>query len=373
MINETRLFKLFEDLCLIDAPALQERECVDWTKNYLTGIGLEVWEDDAGGKIGGNANNVIAKLPGTLPDAPSIFFSAHFDTVEPTAGLRIGLRDGVYFSDTDTILGADDKAGMAPAIEAVNALAESDDPRGDVYLILCCAEEIGLKGAFACDIQGVGVDFGYVFDTGPPVGSFVNVVGHHDKLDVRVIGRPAHAGKHPEEGINAIQVAATAVAKMRVGRIDEETTSNIGVIEGGTGRNVVPAEARMLCEARSFDKAKLDAQTAHMKQCFSDAATQFGAKVEINHETAYGGYHVAEDARVVRVGLHAAKALGFEFPLRSTLGGSDANAFNTKGVPTIVCGTGMKDIHTHDEHVSQKDLVDLTRLAIEIVKSAATS
>lgn len=372
MINENRLFKLFEDLCLIDAPALSERECVDWTKSYLEKIGLEVWEDHAGSRIDGDANNVIAKLPGTLPDAPSIFFSAHFDTVEPTEGLKIGLRDGVYYSDSDTILGADDKAGMAPAIEAVHAIAEANMPRGDIYLVLCVAEEIGLKGAFACDIQDIDVDFGYVFDTGPPVGSFVNLVGHHDKLDITVIGKPAHAGKHPEDGINAIHVASTAMARMKIGRIDEDTTSNIGIISGGTARNVVAAQVQIMGEARSFDKSKLEAQTSHMKSCLKQAASEFGAKLEIDHQTAYEGYHIPETEKVVQVALSAAKSIGFDFPLRKTLGGSDANAFNSKGVPTIVCGTGMEEIHTHDEHVSQKDLVDLTRLAIELARTAAS-
>lgn len=372
MIDQDRLFRLFEHLCLIDAPPLGERECVEWTKAYLENIGMEVWEDSAGEKIGGNANNLIAKLPGTLPNAPSIFFSAHFDTVEPTKGLEIELRNGVYCSASDTILGADDKAGMAPAIEAVHAIAEAEVPRGDIYLIFSCAEEIGLVGAFACGIQDLDVDFGYVFDTGPPVGSFVNLVGHHDKLDVRVIGKSAHAGKHPEEGINAIHVASVAMANMKIGRIDEETTSNVGIISGGTARNVVPAEARLMCEARSFSKQKLDAQTRHMKERFESAAREFGAKVEIKHDTAYEGYHVPEDSRVVRTALAAAKNIGFDFPLRTTLGGSDANAYNAKGVPTIVCGTGMEEVHTHDEHVSQRDLVDLARLAIEIVKVAAS-
>src|SRR5581483_5852937 len=144
----------------------------------------------------------VAKLAGTKPGAPAVFLSAHFDTVEPTAGLKIGERDGVFFSESDTILGADDKAGMAPAVEAVLCVRESGQPHGDVYLVFSCAEEIGLKGAFAFDIGSLGVSYGYVFDTGPPVGSFVNHVGTYDKLTAKIIGKPAHAGKDPEHGIN---------------------------------------------------------------------------------------------------------------------------------------------------------------------------
>lgn len=360
---------MFEDLCLVNAPALQERESVEWTKRYLDQIGLEYWEDDAGQKIGGNANNLIVKLPGNDSNAPRIFLSAHFDTVEPTAGLKIGERDGIYFSESDTILGADDKAGMAPAIEAVHCIKEQDIPHGDIYLLLCVAEEIGLKGAFACDIQELGLDFGYVFDTGPPVGSFVNHVGTHAKLNVKFVGKPAHAGKDPEHGISAIHAAGMALSKMRLGRIDEETTANVGLIQGGTATNVVPAEVQIRAEARSFSSEKLDAQVKHMVECFEQGAKQLGANVIIDVQTAYDGYHVDEDSVVVKRGLSAAKRLGWEFPLRSTLGGSDANAFNLNGTPTIVCGTGMKEIHTHDENVSKVDLVGLTNLAIELLRS----
>jgi tripeptide aminopeptidase len=370
-MSPERLYKLFTDLCMINAPALQERECVEWGKRYLTEMGLEVWEDNAGSRIGGDANNLIAKLPGNKPGVPGIFFSAHFDTVEPTEGLVIGERDGVYFSESDTILGADDKAGMAPAIEAVHSIMESGAPHGDVFLVLSVAEEIGLKGAFACDIEEIGAAFGFVFDTGPPVGTFVNRVGTHHKMTARIIGKPAHAGKHPEDGINAIQAASKAIARMKVGRIDEDTTANVGLIKGGTGLNVVPAEAIVGCEARSLDRAKLDAQIAHMRECFEEAASEMGAKAEIALDPAYDGYHVSEDAEPIRIAQTAARNLGFSGDLRWTLGGSDANAYNKKGVPTIVCGTGMEEIHTHDERVSKEDLVGLTNLAIEIVKVVA--
>lgn len=370
-MNEQRLFDLFCDLCTINAPPLQEREVVDWGKAYLERMGLDVWEDDAAAKIGGNANNVIAVLPATKPGARAIFLSAHWDTVEPTAGLEIEERDGVYYSKSDTILGADDKAGMAPAIEAVHHFVETEEPHGAVYLVLCVAEEIGLKGASACDIAALGVDFGYVFDTGPPVGTFVNRVGTHDRLNARVIGKPAHAGKDPEHGINAIQAAAKGLAAMNLGRIDEETTANAGIIQGGTAVNVVPAECVVRCEARSLDTAKLEAQIAHMRERFEAGAREMGAQVEFEYERAYSGYHIAETEPVITLAVEAAKRLGYSGDLRWTLGGSDANAFNEKGVPSIVCGTGMKEIHTHNEHVSKEDLVGLTNLAIELIRGAA--
>lgn len=371
-INQARLIQLFKELCLIDAPALAEKESVAYTKALLETIGLEVTEDNAGAAIGGNANNLIVRLKGNKPGAPKIYLSAHFDTVEPTAGLQIIERDGVFYSDGSTILGADDKAGMAPAIEAVRCLMESPDAEyGDVYLLLSVAEEIGLKGAGALDIQSLGLDYGYVLDTGPPVGTFVNRTATHDKLDIRIVGKPAHAGKHPEEGINAIEVASKAIAGMTLGRVGPETTANLGIISGGTGTNVVCAEVNIKAEARSTVVEDLDRQVGHMIQRFEEAARDAGAQVEIKHVRHYKSYHVGEDAKVVQIAQRAAKNLGFSGELRTTLGGSDANIYNVAGVPSIVVATGMDKIHTHEEFVSVKDLVDVTRLSIELILEAA--
>lgn len=371
MIQEDRLVSLFKDLCLINSPALLEREVVAHVKGTLEGMGLEVFEDDAAAKIGGNANNLIAWLKGNVPDAPRIFFSAHFDTVEPTEGLEIGEKDGVMFSASDTILGADDKGGMAPIIEAIRAIQEEGVSHGDVALLFSCAEEIGLKGAEALDVQSLNLDFGYVFDTGPPVGTYVTRTATHDKLDITIIGKPAHAGKDPEKGISAIQVMADAVHGMKLGRIGPETTANIGIVQGGTAVNVVCASVTLRAEARSTNVEELDAQTAHMVQRFHEAAEAWGAEVKIVHARHYDAYHVPDDSRVVQVALAASRKLGFEPGLRTTLGGSDANVYNAKGVPCIVVATGMDKIHTHEENISRKDLVDTARLAFELIVGAA--
>lgn len=356
---------------MINAPALQERDSVNWTKAYLEERGLHCVEDNAGDEIGGNANNLIVHVPGSLPDAPRIYLSAHFDTVEPTAGLVIEEVDGVFRSSSDTILGADDKGGMAPAIEAVLALKESGEEHGDIYLLLSVAEEIGLKGAAALKINEFNLDFGYVLDTGPPVGSYVTKTANHDKLDIVIDGIPAHSGKDPENGVNAIVVASKAIAQMKIGRIDPETTANLGVIEGGTGTNVVCPQVRIKAEARSTSVETLDAQIAHMKDCFQRAADEMGAKVSFNHVRHYQSYNVSEDAPVTRLAIAASRQLGLQPDLRLTLGGSDANIYNAKGVPSIVIATGMQKIHTHDEHISRADLVKTAELSLEILRGAA--
>jgi tripeptide aminopeptidase len=199
----------------------------------------------------------------------------------------------------------------------------------------------------------------------------VNKVGGRADFIARIIGKPAHSGKHPEEGINAIQTAGAALARMRLGRIDEVTTSNVGLIEGGSAVNVVPANVILRGEARSFDAQKLQAQLDNMENSVRDACKEYGASCEIQTESAYRGYHISEDAPVTKNAIAAATAERFSGALRDTLGGSDANVFNEVGVQTIVCGTGMEQIHTHDEYVSQKDLVDLTRLAISLATTAA--
>lgn len=372
VINSGRLLQLFKDLVLIDAPALQEKECVAFTKLYLEKMGLEVREDDGAAAIGGNANNLIAKLPGNLPGAPKIFLSAHFDTVEPTAGLQIVERDGVLYSDGTTILGADDKGGMAPAIEAVHAVMESGAPHGDVYLLFSCAEEIGLKGAAALKIEELGLDYGYVLDTGPPVGSFVTRTAFHDRLEVMVLGKPAHSGKDPEKGINAIQVASEAITNMRLGRIGPETTANFGLISGGTAVNVVCPFVKLRGEARSTSLEELETQIDHMIMCFESAAAKWNTEVKIEHERHYAAYSIPADSAVVQVAQRASRAIGLDPTLRTTLGGSDANVYNAKGVPCIVVATGMDKIHTHDECIAIKDLIDTARLTFElIVQSAA--
>lgn len=371
MVDEARLAHLFTELCRIDAPSLGEREVVAWTKNHLEEMGLDVREDDAASRIGGNANNLIAWLPGNVAGAPRVFLSAHFDTVEPTAGLVIEEREGVFYSASDTILGADDKGGMAPAIEAVRCLMETGAPHGDVCLLFSCAEEIGLLGAKALPLEELGLDFGYVLDTGPPVGTFVTRTANHDKLDITIHGRPAHAGKDPEKGVSAIQVAADAIHGMRLGRIGPETTANLGVVSGGSTTNVVCPEVRIQGEARGVDTAELDAQVDHMVRKFEEAAASWGATVTIEHRRHYSAYSIDPGSQVVRIAQRAAANLGMPGTLRTTLGGSDANVYNSRGVPCIVLGTGMEQIHTHEEHISRKDLADTARLAYEILLEAA--
>ncbi len=370
-IQNDRLVDLFTTLCHFNSPPRHEREIVDYVKAFLRGLGLDVVEDNASKAVNGNANNLIATLPANVSGAPKIFFSAHFDTVEPTPNIKIIIQDGIIRTDGTTILGADDKAGMSAILEAIRIVVENNLPHGQIQLLLTVCEEIGLQGARALDLSLVDSDFGFVYDTGPPVGTVINQTPTHDTMEVRIIGRPAHAGVEPEKGISAIQVASKAIANMRLGRIDEETTANIGSIHGGQATNVVCPEVVITAEARSLNPEKVNAQVAHMTQLFERTAKGAGAECLIHLHRHYEGYRLSEDAPPVRAVRSALSALGMDAPIRPTGGGSDANIFIARGLPCCVVGTAHQKIHTHEEFVRIEDLARSVDLTLAIIRECA--
>jgi len=370
-VNQERLTQTFLNLVRQNTPPRQEKAASEIGHRILSELGFECTYDDAGEKVSGNVGNLIAFKKGTIADAPTIFFSAHFDTVEPTPGLEPILDGDVIRSNGDTILGADDKCGMAPILEAMRILDEQSIPHGDIQLLLTICEEIGLVGAKHLDPKQIKAQFGYVLDAGPPVGSLVYSAPTQDIFEVWIHGKPSHAGAQPEDGISAILVAARAIARMKLGRIDPETTANVGVITGGTATNIIPAECYLKCEARSRNQDKLDKQRDHMIACFREEAAAAGVTVEIKTENAYQAYELGMDDPVLTIGMAAAERIGLEPLLRVTGGGADANVFNTNGVPTTVLGCGMQNIHRHDEFVHISDMVKSTQLVVSIVQTAA--
>ena len=229
-------------------------------------------------------------------------------------------------------------------------------PHGDIQLLLMICEEIGLVGAKMLDPSRIKAKFGYVLDSGPPMGALVYTAPSQNSLKVRVVGKPSHAGASPEKGVSAIVAASRAIAKMTLGRIDEETTANVGLISGGTGRNIIPAEATLVCEARSRTQEKLNKQTAHMKETFEQEARAMGAVAYVEVINEYKTYHLNETDPVMQIGLAAAKNAGLPPVVRPSGGGSDGNIFNGFGFPTTVLACGMEQIHTHDEFCRISDM-----------------
>jgi tripeptide aminopeptidase len=371
MANEQRLVDLFLEMCRVNTPPRHEKALIDVIQPRLEAMGLQCVRDEAHLQTGGNSGNLLATLRGNLEGAEPIFFSSHFDTVEPNPNVQIIIEDGVIRSDGTSILGADDKGGLAPIIEAVQTIQERALPHGDIQLLLTVSEEIGLLGAHYIDQSLVHARMGFVLDTGPPVGTVVYTAPTQDSFDVTITGKPAHAGFEPEKGISAIQVAARAVDRMRLGRIDPETTSNIGIIHGGMATNIVCPEVRIRAEARSRNAEKLAAQVTHMTEALHEAATEFGAEVVVNVKRMYETYRLEESHPVLQIAQAAARNLRLETGLRQAGGGSDANVFNSFGWPTCVLATGMRQIHTHHECIAVADLVKSADWVVEIVQETA--
>jgi tripeptide aminopeptidase len=369
-VNQERLLQTFLTLCRFNTPSRQEKLASEWAAEYLRNIGFHIEFDDAGEKVGGTIGNLIAFKPGTLPEATPIFFSAHFDTVEPTPNLEIAVEGDTIHALSDTILGADDKCGMAPILEAMTLLQESGEPHGDIQLLLTICEEIGLVGAKLLDPARIKGRFGFILDSGPPIGSLTHAAPYQNSLRIKIEGHPAHAGASPERGVSAIVAAANAIARMKLGRIDEDTTANIGTIQGGTARNIVPAEVKMIAEARSRVQSKLDAQIAHMKETFETEAARIGAVATVEVIKEYSGYNLTASDPVIRIASAAAEAIGLTPSLRPTGGGSDGNIFNGHGFPSTVLGCGMQKIHTHEEFCTLSDMVKDTEWCVEIVRAA---
>jgi tripeptide aminopeptidase len=371
-VDQDRLVNFFLELARENTPPLHEASAMKLAEKWLGHIGFECFYDDAGDKVGGGEiGNLIAFKKGSVRNAPCIFFSSHFDTVEPTPGLQPRFDGDKIVSDGTTLVGADDKAGLASIFEAMTILHEQKIPHGDVQLLLTICEEIGLAGAKVMDPKLIKAKYGFVLDAGPPIGSTVYQAPYHDVFDVYISGTPAHAGAEPENGVSAIRIAALAISRMKLGRIDHETTANVGVIEGGSATNVITARVFCKCEARSRDLPKLERQTAAMHDAFRAAAAELGGRVEIASHRAYDGYEHPMDAPLLEIVEQATERIGLEHILRVTGGGADANYFNAFGIPTAVLACAMNNIHRHDEFTTISDLVLSAKQVVSIAQVAA--
>lgn len=371
MINKERMLTEFLELIKIRCSTKAEREVGDLLKQRLGDLGLTVFEDEVGGKIGGNCGNVIAYLKGTVQEAPVIMLSAHMDCVEPCGGVEPVFENGVIKSAGNTILGADDKAGVAAILEGLRTVLEKNIPHGGVQVVLTVSEEGGLDGSKHIQKEHLKADFGYALDSGGSPGQIILKAPGQNSIDVVIHGKTAHAGVAPEEGLNAIVVAGKALAQIKQGRIDEETTANIGIIAGGHATNIVPDRVELKCEARSRDVTKLAAQTEHMKQTFETVAASHGARAEVHIHHAYDPFVLAEDSFAVTLAAKAADSIGLKVALQATGGGSDANFFNNYGVPTAVLGVGMSKVHTTEEYITEQDLYHSGEWVAAIIGAAA--
>jgi tripeptide aminopeptidase len=376
MINQERIKNLLLELVQIDSHSRRERKVAERIKTYCEELGAAVEIDDAGEKVGGNSGNVIARFTGTIPGAEPIMMSAHMDTVVPGEGVRPVIEGDIIRTDGTTVLGGDDKSGCAVIIETIRCLKEQNIPHTDIEAVFSICEEVGLLGAKHLDVSKIRSRYGIVFDSDDP-GFLFTRGPSSNHLEIEVHGLESHAGVAPEQGISAIRVAAEAITAMKLGRIDEETTANIGVIHGGAATNIIPNLVTLWGEARSLDEEKLEAQCDHMVQCFKDAAERYEvtvegkttrASVKAKVERDYSAMDVPDSSRVVQLVIEAASRMGLKVQTMASGGGCDANIFNRKGIECANLGTGMRAIHTVNEWLDVKDMYASAEMTLEILK-----
>ncbi|WP_024833548.1 M20/M25/M40 family metallo-hydrolase [Ruminiclostridium josui] len=368
MVNRTRLVDEFLELVKIDSLSGKERQMCDLLKRKLENMGYMPIEDNAGEKIGGNSGNIICTVKGTK-NVPAILLAAHMDTVVPGVGKKAIVDGDIIKTDGTTILGGDDASGIAIILETIRILKEENIPHGDIQVVFTVAEEIGLLGAKNLDYSKIHAKYGFILDSDGRIGCAAVKAPSHNKINVVIKGKAAHAGMEPENGISAFAIMTYAMANMKLGRIDEETTANIGIIHGGTATNIVCDRVEIEGEARSRQQDKLEKQTAHMRDCFIEAAEKFGGQVEFNYELEYPAFDIPTDSRIVSIMKSAAADCGIEFEAVVTGGGSDTNIINSKGIEAVDLSVGMTKVHSVEEQISIKDMVDAVTYLTAIIQN----
>ena len=365
MINKERLLSTFLDYVQIDSESTHEGAIAARVAEDLKAIGCQISVDDSAAKTGSETGNLYAVLPGSMEEEP-ILFAAHMDTVVPGVGVKPVIENGVIRSSGDTVLGGDDKSGIAAIVEALRTIVENNLPHPTIEALFTVCEEVGLRGSRNMDYSRITAKKAAVLDSSGDAGKIIVAAPGQYKLNAAVIGRRAHAGVAPEEGISAIQVLAEAISNMKLLRIDEETTANIGAISASYATNIVPERAELVGECRSRRDDKLEAQGRHMMDCLQAACDKFGATLEGGLTKAYSAYSYTEDDPFVQELMAACRKAGLEPTLAASGGGSDANNMSTHGLKALVLGTGMAKVHTVQEEITVKNLEDTAALVLAI-------
>ncbi len=359
----------FLKLVQIDSPSLKEGGIALYVKNYLSKIGFTVYVDNANERFGGNSGNVIASLSAESK-GPTILFNAHLDTVDPCIGAKPRQYGGIIRTDGKTVLGGDNKAGVSIILQAARCIVENKLPHGPIEIVLTVAEEKGLLGSKNLCFDDINADLAFVLDAEGNAGGLIVRAPSQDSIRASFKGKSAHAGVDPEKGINSIQAAAKAISCMKLGRLDFETTANMGTIKGGLAPNIVPQETVVEGEARSHSMDKLKAQTKHLVECLYKGAQDIGATVNIDVSRAYESFSLTEDNQAVQIAIDAIKSLGIKPDLGATGGGSDANVFNKAGIPAVNLSVGEEAVHSVEEKIAVANLETGVEIVIKIAEQA---
>jgi tripeptide aminopeptidase len=369
-LNIDTLLKNFFEILKIKSISRNERNLFDFIKIKLENLGLTVFEDDSGSKFEGNTGNLIATYtPKVIKNNPPIFLSAHLDTVPHNSIVDPEIIEGKIINrNSSEILGSDDKAAIAAILEAFSFLINNNIPTGIIYIIFTVGEELALFGSRYIDTRLIDAQYGFVFDADGSVGSIINKAPYHNRLNFKIFGKASHAGVSPDKGINSIKSAALAIADMPSGRIDEETTCNIGIIKGGVETNIVPELTEVNAEARSMDMDKLNKLTNEMIDHFLKASNLSGTRLEYEILREYDGYEIAMDSVTIKIAKYAFDKIGIKPKIKSTGGGSDTNNFNSKGMEAVNLSSGIENCHSAEEYIKVEELGKLVKLIIEICR-----
>ncbi len=366
----SEVLDLFLELAAVASPSGEEREVADLVVAYLRECGLATDEDDAGPKVGSTIGNLYARIEPTAP-GEAVFLCAHLDTVPPTDAIEPVVEDGIVRNARPTILGGDNKAAVAAMLEAARRVLAENRRHAGIELVFTPKEEVGLLGAFAFDQRRLQARIGYVYDQAAPIGEVVLGAPSAEQLEITFHGRAAHAGMYPEEGRSAIAAAARAVAEMQLGRIDDESTANVGQISGGTAANIVPEWCTLIAEARSHDERKLADIVQSLQDAVTFAAGIAECEVETQARRGYRAYRFKRDDLVVRLAAEALGRCGFEASYGLSGGAADANVFNERGLQCANLANGMAELHTPDEHIAVADLEAMVEVTLGLLDAAA--
>lgn len=375
-MNKQQIIDRFVALCRIHSPSKFEKETAGYCREILERMGAEVREDEAGKAIGGNTGNIVARFKGSQRDIPPLMLNAHMDTVDPGGPVEPVVRDGRIRSQGSTILGADNRAGLTMIIEGMQLVLDRGGPAGDIEVVFTIGEEMGLEGAAHLDYSLISARHGFSLDSSG-LGRIVQGAPYYNAIDISFRGRRAHAAVNADQGINSIELMTRALGRLTFGKLDTESTANVGQISGGVARNVVAPDCTAVLEVRSHNVSKLEFYTDGVRHVFQDVTK--GREVEVDG-TVYKpvvnmdvrreceGFYLAPDSVVLQCACSALNAIGRNPERYRNMGGSDANVFNTCGVETAVVGTGQTAVHSTEEYIEIKDLVDGVQLVPQLVR-----
>ena len=367
--EKDRLRHDFVRLCEVESPSGREREIVDVLLDELRSAGLDPQEDATAAETGSNAGNVIARIEGPA-GARTAMLCAHVDTVPLAGPIEVEERDGLFINRHEAILGADNKAAVA-AILGVARRHVADPPPVGLEHVFTTSEEPGLRGAKALDLAQLRSEFGFVFDHASPIGELIVAAPTLYRVEGRFRGAPAHAGIRPEDGRNAIAAAAAAISSLELGRIDEQTTANVGRIEGGTATNVVAERCRVELEARSLDHDRAGDVVARIVDALTAAASDAECDVELIVEEEFRAYRLPRSSAPVQAAIGALESSRIEPRLVPTGGASDANVFQARGLPCLNVANGTERNHEPDESVTVQALETMLDVALGLVAASA--